>query len=148
MLAPIAAVPQSWRLECCCSKCGQQITEGSSFCNYCGEQLVRPAVQPARVEPSTDGKAIGSLICGILSVTILSLLAGIPAIILGHLSRSGIKKSMGRLKGEGMALAGLIMGYVSLAIIPFILIIAAIAIPSLLRARQAANESAAVASLR
>ncbi len=65
-----------------CSKCGQQITEGSSFCNYCGEQLVRPAVQPARVEPSTDGKAIGSLICGILSVTILSVLAGIPAIIL------------------------------------------------------------------
>jgi uncharacterized membrane protein YvbJ len=60
-----------------CSKCGQQITEGSSFCNYCGEQLVRPAVQPARVERSTDGKAIGSLICGILSVTILSVLAGI-----------------------------------------------------------------------
>jgi len=55
---------------------------------------------------------------------------------------------MGRLKGEGMALAGLIMGYVSLAIIPFILIIAAIAIPSLLRSRQVANESAAVANLR
>ena len=39
-----------------------------------------------------------------------------------------------------MALAGLIMGYISLS---FILIIAAIAIPNLLRARISANEAAA-----
>lgn len=99
-------------------------------------------------EPQTDGKAIGSLICGIASVTIFSILAGIPAIILGHISRSDIRKSGGRLKGEGMALAGLIMGYVSLAIIPLILIIAVIAIPSLIRSRQASHEAAAVATLR
>jgi hypothetical protein len=72
---------------------------------------------------------------------------GIPAVILGHLSRSAIRQSMGRLKGEGMALAGLITGYISIAVIP-ILILMAIAIPSLLRSRQAANESAAIASLR
>jgi type II secretory pathway pseudopilin PulG len=36
------------------------------------------------------------------------------------------------------------MGYGAFAIIPFILIIAAIAIPNLLRARMAANESSAV----
>jgi Tfp pilus assembly protein PilE len=98
--------------------------------------------------PETDGKAIGSLVCGIASVTIFSILAGIPAIILGHISRSDIRKSEGRLKGEGLALAGLIMGYISLAIIPLILIIAAIAIPSLLRSRQAAHEAAAVLTLR
>jgi Tfp pilus assembly protein PilE len=98
-------------------------------------------------EPQTDGKAIGSLICGIASVTIFSILAGIPAIILGHVSRSDIRKSAGRLKGEGLALAGLIMGYISIAIIPVILIIAAIALPSLIRARQAAHEAAAVATL-
>jgi type II secretory pathway pseudopilin PulG len=108
-----------------------------------------PELMPAPyVEAQTDGKAIGSLVCGILSVTILSCLAGIPAIILGHMSRSAIRKSLGQLKGEGMALAGLILGYVSLAIIPVILIIATISIPSLLRSRQAANESAAVANLR
>jgi competence protein ComGC len=78
-----------------------------------------------------------------------SILTGIPAIILGHLSRSAIRNSLGRLKGEGMALAGMILGYVSVAIvIPFILIVATIAIPSLLRSRQAANESAAVANVR
>jgi Tfp pilus assembly protein PilE len=98
-------------------------------------------------EPQTDGKAIGSLVCGIASVTIFSILAGIPAIILGHISRSEIRKSEGRLKGEGLALAGLIMGYISLAIIPLILIIATIAIPGLIRGQQAAHEAAAVSTL-
>lgn len=77
------------------------------------------------------------------------ILTGIPAIILGHMSRAQIKKSMGRLKGDGMALAGLIMGYISVAILPFVLLIAAaIAIPNLLRARIAANEASSVGSLR
>jgi len=98
-------------------------------------------------EPQTDGKAIGSLVCGIASVTIFSIIAGIPAIILGHISRSEIRKSEGRLKGEGLALAGLIMGYISLAIIPLILIIAAIALPGLIRGQQAAHEAAAVSTL-
>lgn len=48
-----------------------------------------------------------------------------------------------------MALAGLIMGYISLATLPFILlIVAAIAIPNLLRARMAANEASSVGVLR
>ena len=72
----------------------------------------------------------------------------ILAIIFGHLSVSEIRKSAGRLKGEGMAIAGLVLGYVGLAAIPVILIIAAIAIPNLLRARVAANESSAAAGVR
>jgi len=100
------------------------------------------------MEPRTDGKAIGSLVCGILSITCLWILTGIPAIILGHMSRHAIRNSMGRLKGEGMALAGLVLGYVSVALLPVALIIASIAIPSLLRSRQVANESAAVMNVR
>jgi type II secretory pathway pseudopilin PulG len=107
-----------------------------------------PQAQPYRGQypQQTDGGAIASLILGIASfVLCLSFLAGIPAIILGHISRSKIGRSGGRLKGEGMALAGLIMGYLSL---PFILIIAAVAIPNLLRARVSANESAAMSTVR
>src|SRR4029453_3605721 len=96
----------------------------------------------------TDTKAIWSLVLGILSLTCFWILAGIPAIVLGHISRSDIRKSMGRLKGEGMALGGLICGYISVALIPIILILASIAIPSLLRAKQVANEQAAIANLR
>ena len=47
-----------------------------------------------------------------------------------------------------MAMAGLVMGYLGVAGVPIVLIIAAIAIPNLLRARLAANESSAVASVR
>jgi hypothetical protein len=96
----------------------------------------------------TDGKAFASLIFGILSILCLGIFAGIPAVILGHMAKSNIAKSMGRLKGEGMALAGLIMGYISIVLIPVVLIIAAIAIPNLLRARIAANEAAAASTLR
>jgi type IV pilus assembly protein PilA len=99
-------------------------------------------------EQETEGKAVGSLILGILAIFPLGLLAGIPAVILGHLSKANIRKSMGRLKGDGMATAGLIMGYISLAAIPLVLIIAAIAIPNLLRARVTANEHAAAATVR
>ena len=107
-----------------------------------------PQAQPYRAyQPAqTDGGAIASMVLGIASIVLcLTFLAGIPAIIVGHLSLSRIKKSMGRLKGEGMALTGLILGYISL---PFILIIAAIAIPNLIRARTVANEAAAASTTR
>jgi type IV pilus assembly protein PilA len=113
---------------------------------YAGQpQAVRQAYY---VEPQTDGKATGSLILGILSLVCFSFFAGIPAVILGHISRKNIRQSMGRLKGDGMALAGLIMGYISIASIPLVLIIAAIAIPNLLRAKISANESAAASTVR
>jgi hypothetical protein len=107
-----------------------------------------PGVEGTSAEARTDGKAVASLILGIGGLTFFSIFAGIPAVILGHMSRSNIKKSMGKLKGEGLALAGLIMGYISFLAIPFILIIAAIAIPNLLRARIAANEAGAVRTIR
>ena len=72
----------------------------------------------------------------------------IAAVVLGHIALSEIKRSAGRLAGHGMAVAGLILGYLGVAFIPFILIIAAIAIPNLLRSKMAANEASAVGSLR
>jgi type II secretory pathway pseudopilin PulG len=102
-------------------------------------QAVAPAVPGAL--PPTSGKAVASLVCGCLFFLFPSAIA---AIVLGHLSLSEIKKSAGRLKGEGLAVAGLVLGYMGLGAIPIILIVAAIAIPNLLRARIAANESSAV----
>jgi len=88
------------------------------------------------------------LICGIAAYLILPFLAAVPAIILGHLALSDIKKKAGQLKGNGLAIAGMVMGYAQVVFFPFLLIIAAIAIPNLLRARMAANEASAVGSLR
>jgi type IV pilus assembly protein PilA len=127
-----------------CNRCGQPLPENSQFCASCGEAVPMPPTI-ATAPPETSGMAIGSLVSGIFS---FFLPAAIAAIVLGHIARSNIRKGAGRLTGNGIALAGLILGYIGLAFIPVILIIAAIAIPNLLRARIAANESSAVSSIR
>jgi hypothetical protein len=105
-----------------------------------------PGYFPPPQQAPTDGKATASLVFGILSLICFGIFAGLPAIILGHLSRGEVKRSMGRLSGAGMALAGLIMGYISIGVSA--LFFAAILIPNLTRAKIAANESAATATVR
>ena len=154
-----------------CSNCGASLPGTPTSCPLCGAAVAPvsfpPAAAPAASAPApaspwstapqafhysgpqqTDGKALGSLVLGILSLVGLWLLAGIPAVILGHLAKSNIRKSMGRLTGDGLATAGLIMGYLSVITLPVVLIIAAIAIPNLLLARMDTNESTAASSLR
>ncbi|HET6181506.1 MAG TPA: DUF4190 domain-containing protein [Candidatus Sulfotelmatobacter sp.] len=138
-----------------CAACGNTVADGDRFCRICGRDAFGAAAVAvvgsggtpmAPTAPAeTSGKAIISLVCGLL---LFIPLAFIAAIVFGHLALSEIRKSAGRLKGEGMAIAGLVLGYVWIAGIPIILITAAIAIPNLLRARMAADESSAVASVR
>lgn len=133
-----------------CPYCAESIEDHAQVCPFCNTNLVAPAAAPGVQStpppgnPRTSGKAIASLICGIL---FFFLPSAIVAVIMGHLSLSDIRRSAGRLGGRGMAIAGLVLGYTGLAFIP-ILIIAAIAIPNLLRSRMAANEASAVGSLR
>src|SRR5208282_1298124 len=144
-----------------CPRCSALLQDGVAFCSSCGNSLggaaapratvapISPAVPMAYSGPQeTSGKATASLVCGIVAYVILPFFAAIPAIILGHLALSDIKKRSGQLKGNGMAIAGMVMGYAQVVFLPVILIIAAIAIPNLLRARMAANEASAVGTLR
>lgn len=70
---------------------------------------------PIYTPPVTnDGKAVASLVLGILSmVCCMGALTGIPAIILGALSKRDISRSGGALGGEGLAIAGMITGGLS-----------------------------------
>jgi hypothetical protein len=86
------------------------------------------------------------MVLGILSLTCFGILAAIPAVILGHIAKSNIRKSGGRLAGDGKATAGLILGYISIALVP--LIFSAALIPNLRRSRTVANESSATSTLR
>ena len=91
-----------------------------------------PATTAAQASgPKADsGLAIASLVCGILGISFVPFLAAIPAVICGHVARSEINKSGGRLGGAGMALAGLITGYLGLVMLPVIIaLLAAIAFP-------------------
>jgi hypothetical protein len=139
-----------------CGKCGQENPAEGTACGNCGQPLITPGTAPQAspaagaaaavlAAPHTDGMAIASLVLG-LSCILCGGVTAIPAIILGHISRSKIKKSQGRLQGGGMALAGVILGYCGIGYL--ILMVAAIAIPNLLRSRISANEASAVGSIR
>jgi Domain of unknown function (DUF4190)/Domain of unknown function (DUF1707) len=68
-----------------------------------------PQVVPVQ---TTNGLAVGSLVCGILEIFTLGF-AAIPAVILGHVARGQIKQTGER--GDGMAVAGLVLGYLGIA---------------------------------
>jgi type II secretory pathway pseudopilin PulG len=94
--------------------------------------------------------AMAAMILGILAIPSFGcfIIGGVLAIVLGAIAYSRTNKEPETYGGRGMAIAGIILGAVSFVMIPIIGIISAIAIPSLLRARVAANESAAIGDLR
>ncbi len=84
--------------------------------------------------------ANASLVLGIFGFICLGFLAGIPAIICGHIARGNIEKEPHKYDGAGAALAGLILGYFSLlSTIVIIGILAALALPAIAGATQRAK---------
>lgn len=63
--------------------------------------------------------AVASMICGIGQI-FFWFLAGIPAIVLGHVARRQIRET--GEAGSGMALAGMIMGYIGV-LLPALLVV-------------------------
>lgn len=127
-----------------CSRCSREVSDESQFCTSCGADISNLTVPAQTVEPGTSSKAIASLIGGFFS---LFPPAAILAIVLGHIARSEIRKSSGRLKGKGMALAGLILGYLGVLIVP-LLVIAVITKTDSFHEGIIADEASAVGSLR
>ncbi len=135
-----------------CFKCGSAMADDANACPSCGTPASAAALQPppppASIPPQgppvapappyvpaqpmpaqpTEDKAVISLVLGILSLVSLSIIAGIPAIILGNQSRKNIRASAGRLGGEGMATAGIVMGWVSVGLAAVIAIIVVLVI--------------------
>ncbi|HTL59534.1 MAG TPA: DUF4190 domain-containing protein [Candidatus Limnocylindrales bacterium] len=107
-----------------------------------------PQLPTSLGQPKTSGLAIWSLVLGILGVFCFSIIAGIPAVIFGHTALSRIKRSGGMLEGNGLAIGGLVTGYLSIAMIPLIAMMAAIAIPNFVKARNVAMTNMCVNNLR
>lgn len=100
-----------------------------------------PGMERSRSE--TCGLAIASLICGIAGITCFSILAGIPAVVTGHLALGRIKRAAGALAGRGIAIAGLVLGYISIgATIVFFVVglLLAILSPAVAGARASAQK--------
>ncbi len=80
---------------------------------------------PPPAGPATTSRlAVASLVCGIASfVCILGPLAGIPAVITGHMALQQIRRSGGTVGGRGLALAGVILGWVVVGITVLVFVI-------------------------
>jgi len=99
---------------------------------------------PPHSQPPKKGLAIASLVLGILSVTGLFCLAGLPAIITGHIASDRARNAPERYGGAGFAKAGMVMGYVSIFLTLFLMI----AVPNYIKAHTPRSASACVNNLR
>ena len=97
---------------------------------------------PPPTHRKTSGLAVGSLICG-LGGLVSGLLAGLPAIIMGHSALGKIGRSGGALGGKGLALTGVILGYLSI-LVTVVIVLAAVATPQIFKALKRAALAEAV----
>lgn len=70
----------------------------------------------APIVAETSGWAIFSLIAGILGWLGVFGVGGLAAIIAGHIAKSHIHNSKGRMGGDGLATAGLVLGYLNVGL--------------------------------
>ncbi|MBI5394873.1 MAG: DUF4190 domain-containing protein [Verrucomicrobia bacterium] len=103
-----------------------------------------PAASPAP-QRKTAGIAIASLVLGILSLFCGACVTGIPAIILGIIALVRIGKTPG-LGGQGLAIAGLVTGGIGGLFSTGI--IAALALPAFVNARERAMEVRCMSNVR
>lgn len=88
----------------------------------------QPPYRPDYPPTETSGWAIFSLIAGVLAWLGVFGLGGIAAVIAGHIAKSQIRNSAGRVSGDGMATIGLVLGYVNIAIVVIGLCLAALVV--------------------
>src|SRR5215831_5260898 len=105
------------------------------------------AYPPAQLK---TGLATASLIIGILNFLFFGMfvIPIIVGIVISVVALNKIKHSPNEYGGKSLAIGGLVTNIVSVVILVPILLVAAMAIPNFLAARAAANEAAAMYSLR
>lgn len=73
------------------------------------QPLFTPEINPNTPPPPATGKAIAAVVLGALSL-LLGCLTGVPAIIVGWMASSEIRRSGGKLGGKGLAATGIVLG--------------------------------------
>ncbi|MDJ0340667.1 DUF1707 and DUF4190 domain-containing protein [Streptomyces sp. H10-C2] len=71
--------------------------------------------------PRTNSLAVASLICGLGGFTVI---AAVPAVILGHKARNEIRRT--GENGDGFAVAGLVMGWLVIGFVALMFLLSAV----------------------
>jgi len=134
-----------------CKKCGAEMLsdvpqsfapQASSFTTSYSPYSVQPKLK--------TGLAVTALVIGILNFLLFGIfvIPIIVGIVISIVALNKIKQNPREFGGKGLAVGGLVVNIVCAVFLIPVLIIAAIALPNLLAARRAANEGAAIRSLR
>ena len=107
-----------------CSKCGKQISDGSTFCPVCGAQLNAPgasnapnassynAAQQTR-EPRLNTMCLVGFVISCISLLLNFFgLVGIAGVIVSTIGMTGCNRN--GEKGKGLAITGIIIGIFSI----------------------------------
>ena len=88
------------------------------------------------------GLALTSLLFGLLFwFPLLGLFCSIVALVCGIIALVRVKSDNTRYGGAGMAISGIVLGVLGVLLVPVVSLLAAIAIPNLLRANSRPNLS-------
>jgi Domain of unknown function (DUF4190) len=132
-----------------CTNCQANLADFVPVCPYCGVSQAVPQAATAQPEwgapPQTSNKAVASMICGVILCFVPSSIA---AVILGHLALADIKRSAGRMAGQGMAVAGLVMGYIGIVFTAIFAVAILLTMRNTLRHDVPGNESAAIQTMK
>jgi prepilin-type processing-associated H-X9-DG protein len=139
-------------VTCECGQCFEAPDENAgqlARCPNCGRKLTVPKPLPSGDElfdawesgsPRTSGKAIASLVLGILFF--FACLTGVPAILFGRRALREIELSKGRVRGRRMAIGGIVLGAIGcLFTIPLVL-------PAVRSSREAARRAQCTNNLK
>ena len=101
-------------------------------------------------QPKTNKLAISSLVLGILGLVlcVIGILFAIPGLICGIMGMKRVKNSGGMEKGHGLAVVGTVLSAIALVIFPIVGLMAAVAVPNFVKARDTALRNGCVANLR
>lgn len=124
-----------------CTQCGRESPGGSAQCIHCGGALAAP---PPAARIRTSGMAIASLVLGIVGFFLFAIPA-LVGLVLGIISLRSIKRSQGRLRGQGLAIAGICTSGCATMLLP---IMAAMLFPVFARARESARKAVCLSNVK
>lgn len=156
-----------------CKQCGNALPAAHPGAPFAPAQAAAfPYPQAGFAGGQSKGMAALALVCGLaglpalifvvsvgvmlggswLACTLVGLaafgVASLLALVLGIAATVRANRRPSEFGGKGLAVAGIVLGALSLVSVVPVGVIGAIAVPNLLAARRAANEGAAVGSLR